>query len=82
MIFSNKFQKISSGKNISLYALDKNTFDLFVFLNSTNQKQLIFSNTLKCNPTNKTYNYNSVIRINDTFSCVCFDDNMSVVVYE
>ena len=31
MIFSSKLNKISSGKNISLYAIDQNNFDMYIF---------------------------------------------------
>ncbi len=79
MIFSKKINKISSGKNLSLYAKSSIQFDLFVFLNLTTKKELTYSNILKCSNTNNSYNYNSVIKLNDKYLCVSFDDNMSVI---
>ena len=80
MIFSNKIHKLPSGKNISLFAKDSNKFDLFIFNNNTEKKDIIISSVLQCLSTGKQYNFNSVIKLNDNYLCVCYDDNMSVVL--
>ena len=80
MIFNNKIHKITSGKNISLYANSSNEFDFYIFNNNTEKRKLIISSFLQCLQTDKNYNYNAVHKLNDNYLCVCYDNNMSVTL--
>lgn len=82
MIFSNKLNKISSGKNITIYATSSNSFDLFIFNNNVKKKNLIFSDILKCISTDESFSYNYVCKLENKFMCVCLDDNMSIIKNE
>lgn len=79
MIFSNKINKIPSGSNLSLYATSSTDFDMFIFTNLSQKKNLSITQILRCINTNKTYNYNKVIKLNSNHLCVCFDNNMSII---
>lgn len=79
MIFSSKLNKISSGKNISLYAIDQNNFDMYIFNKNTQKKNLTYSNILKCTSTDEYFNYNYLCKLENNFICVCLNDNMSII---
>lgn len=83
MIFLSQINKILSGNNLSLFAISDNQMELFIFNNGVTKNLINFdSNKIKCTPTNNKYNYNKVSKINDTFLCLCFDDNISVIKNE
>ena len=79
MIFSNKISKISSGKNLSMYATNSGEMELYLFNKKVQKKIITFSNIVKCSSTNNNYSYNHITKLNDNFLCACFDDNMSVI---
>ena len=81
MIFSNKINKIPSGKNISLYAIGGNRFEFYLFSKCVQKKILEYSSLLRCT-SDSNYSYNSVIKLNDNFLCVCLDNNMSIIKNE
>lgn len=82
MIFSNKIYKISSGKNISLFAEDENTMTLYVNDNKIKKRKIIFSGILRC--LNKSTNIDGsyVKKINQNHTFVCHDDNILVISNE
>ena len=82
MIFSNKLNKISSGKNISLFAISKNEFELYVFNKNVKKKKLIFTTPLKCVSTDESFSYNYLCKLENNFMCVCLDDNISILKNE
>ncbi|MBQ4541702.1 MAG: hypothetical protein IJA23_02485 [Clostridia bacterium] len=79
MIFSNKLNKISSGKNISLYALSKNEFEFYTFNSNVKKKKIIYDLPLKCLSTDESFSYNYLCKLENNFMCVCHDDNMSIL---
>lgn len=79
MIFSNKLNKIPSGRNISLFAKSANDYEMFIFTNLCQKKNLSINQILRCINTNDTFNYNKIIKLNSNHLCVCFDDNMSII---
>ena len=82
MIFSNKINKISSGKNISLYSTSKNEFYLYVFNKNIKRKKIIFTYPIKYISTDDSFSYNYLCKLENNFICVCFDDNMSILKNE
>lgn len=82
MIFSNKLNKISSGKNITLFATSNNNLELYLFNKNIKKKNLIYSNILKCISTNESFSYNYLCKLENGLMCVCHDDNMSIIKYE
>jgi len=79
MIFSNKIYKISSGKNISLFAEDENNIKMYLYKDFVFKKNISLNNSIRCEDLGKKLSYNKVIKINDNHSCICFDKNISVI---
>ena len=79
MIFSNKIYKISSGKNISLYAKNENEILMFIFKKLGEFKSIKFSSMLKFTNLADNYGYNKVIKLNDLHNLICLNKNISIV---
>lgn len=82
MIFSNKLTKISSGKNLTLFANSAYNLDLYIFNKNIKKKKLDFSSIIKCTNTDENFSYNFYCKLNDNYFCVGHDDNMSIINYE
>ena len=81
MIFSNKVNKLASGTNVSFYPTNDKCIEMFVFNKLVSKKNISYlgQNFIRCKDLKIKYSYNQLIKINDTFSAVCFDKNISVI---
>ena len=80
MIFSSKIFKLASGTNDSYFVTGKNEVEMFVFSDLVAKKQIVFSENsfVRCKNTKLKFSYNKLIKLNQQFSAVCFDKNISV----
>lgn len=79
MIFSNRIYKISSGKNISLFANSSDKLTMYIFKNLIEEKQIDLSSTITCKNILAQHGYNKVIKLNNLHYLICFDKNTSIV---
>ena len=82
MIFSRNLNKISSGNNISLFAISNDEFEFYVFNKNIKKKKIIYTSPLKCLSTDESFSYNYLCKLENNFICICHDDNMSISKYE
>ena len=81
MIFSNKVYKLAQGTNPSFFPIDSQTTQMYVFSGLSGKKIISYlsENFVRCYKTNEKYSYNKLIKINNNFSAVCFDKNVSII---
>lgn len=82
MIFSKKIYKLVSGKNLTLYPKDKDTFEIFVFDKISNKYEINLRSQTKAKIVSSDISYNQITKLNESHSCVCYDKNLSIVKNE
>ena len=84
MIFSSKIFKLASGTNDSYFVVGQDEIEMFVFSDLVSKKVISFlgKNFVRCKNTKLKFSYNKLIKLNQEFSAVCFDKNVSVIKNE
>lgn len=70
MIFSKKIFKIVDGQNPSLFAINNNVLNLYIFNKSLRKYDILLNSNRNC-VFCKNYNYKKIIQLNQNSLCPC-----------
>ncbi len=77
MIFSDRIQKVISGRDATLFASDSNTLNLFI-CDKVLKKYRISININKNCVFSKMYNYKKIIQLNQNTICPCSNGYITI----
>ncbi len=82
MIFSKKIYKLASGKNLTLFDISSDEFEVFVFENATNKYSMKISTNTKTIREATGLGFNQITKLNSNHSVLCHDKNLTIIENE
>lgn len=78
MIFSDNIFKINSGSNATLYGINENVLNLYLFDKTLKLYKVLLNNDKNC-VFLKEFNFDKIIQLNDNTICPCNKDFITII---